>query len=204
MPVPRSRPLPAVILDRPLIRLYEISLLIGIEEFPTVALRKICAGLDPPIVPVTYGIDVDDDIDDENDGDVDPDEYTDLLTPRDAHRLIKHVITRHNHSLKYRHPKQLDRVTLLLWMCGLHARVKRSPQPYARTVEYEIRRIKKLKEPFRTMRAVDLMSKYVDAKDIAKSFFELRMPAEVERVERKLDKLCGLAVEDDDEDGDGE
>jgi hypothetical protein len=78
---------------------------------------------------------------------------------------------------------------MLLWLCGLHTYTKRTPPNYSWTIENEIRRISRLKEPFKTNRAIDLLTRFVDAESVAKSFFEFRLPAEAEKIENKLENL---------------
>jgi hypothetical protein len=185
MPVPSERPLPTVILDRPLIRLYEISLLLGIDDYPTNALLKLCATLDPPVTPITY----------QYTSKSEKGEYDDLISPRDAHRLMKTIAEKHNKQFR-RKPAALDRVSLLLWACGLHTFVMKRPPPYSFTVEQEIKRIRKLKEPQRTIRAIDLLNRYMDAKVIAENW-PWNQPKAMEAIERRLNKLCGVPEDDD-------
>lgn len=183
MPLPSNHTLPAIILDRPLIRLYEISILINDGEFTIPELRTLCASVKPPIVPVSY-----------HPMKRDRDNYDDLISPHNAHRLLRIVAKTRRNRIRSRPPDRLDRVSLLLWMCGFKPWQIQRGIPYSRTAEKEIKRIAKLREPHRTVRALDLMARYVDAKVIAENI-PWRCPKEMEVIQRKLDRLCGLPDE---------
>src|SRR5580692_842917 len=137
MPATIANSIASSVITRPLIRLYEISMLLDTETLTPHALRKVCESSDPPI-PITTGI-------------VGHLRYDDLLTPAHTHRLLKIVITKHNDRLneRERQPECLDRVNLLLWLCGLNNVTMLRPRPYSRALEYEIKRIAKLREPHR-------------------------------------------------------
>jgi hypothetical protein len=177
--------LPQTVLNRPLIRLYEISMLLDTETLTPHALRKVCESADPPI-PITTGI-------------VGHLRYDDLLTPAHTHRLLKIVITKHNDRLADRdsRPRALDKVSLLLWMCGLsNVPTLHKPPPYSRLIEREISRIARLKEPARTLRIIDLMARWTDAATIARNW-PWNHPDQMEKIQERLDRLCGIEVEDD-------
>lgn len=96
-----------------------------------------------------------------------------------------------------------DRLTLWLWMLGLD-KVKLSNNmpgghwaPYQLTIEREIKRIAKLREPNRTLRAMDLLQRFVDARIIAHAMLNHRPLEQVEVVEEYLAKLI---QEDEDKD----
>jgi hypothetical protein len=190
MPATVHNPIASSVITRPLIRLYEISMLLDTETLTPHALRKVCESADPPI-PITTGI-------------VGHLRYDDLLTPAHTHRLLKIVITKHNDRLADRdsRPRALDKVSLLLWMCGLsNVPTLHKPPPYSRLIEREISRIARLKEPARTLRIIDLMARWTDAATIARNW-PWNHPEQMEKIQERLDRLCGIEVEDEDEDED--
>lgn len=158
------------VIERPLIRLAEISNLLHVS-IPR--LRKLCALATPIPVPVTESL-----------------EFGELLSPAAAQLLIDRVIAI---DTPREPPKCHDRVSLLLWMCGLSGKVepRRRPKPYSASIEEEITRIARLKEPHRTLRALDLLARFCDARVIASALMETRLPREIEVIERKLDELTG-------------
>lgn len=152
------------VVHRPLIRLEEVSEALGLSVSH---LRDLCALANPIPIPIS----------------LDP-VFGELLSPIAVHALITRA-----------QPKDispgLGRAQLLLWMCGLDHNLKRKPKPYSRKLEDEIRRIAKCKEPNRTIRAVELLVRFVDAKQVARAVLEVRLPREMERIEEKLEELAG-------------
>jgi hypothetical protein len=152
------------VVHRPLIRLEEVSGVLGLSVSQ---LRDLCALPSPIPIPIS----------------LDP-VFGDLLSPIAVHALITRA-----------QPQEispgLGRAQLLLWMCGLDHNLKRKPKPYSRQLEDEIHRIARLKEPNRTIRAVELLVRFVDAKLVAKAVLEVRLPAELERIETRLEELAG-------------
>jgi hypothetical protein len=78
-------------------------------------------------------------------------------------------------------------------MCGLHGRKRPA---YAQSVEQEIKRIAKLKEPEKTLRGLDLLSRFVDARLTAESVLKLKrlpntkVPKVAVEAEAKLERLA--------------
>lgn len=133
------------LLDRPLIALSEISQFTRIKPL---RLRSMCALAEPE--PISIGAD-------------------DALTPNAAHSLLLRVIEHRKRKHIHRHPRAKDRISLLLWMCGLDGadQLARRPPTYAKSLDTEISRIARLPEPHRTAVATELLSRFVDASAIA-------------------------------------
>ena len=168
---PHLPPLP----DRPLIRLEEISAMLKV---PTERLRLLCQpskwhDFDIPIVThPTYG---------------------ELLSVTSTQRLLERVIEQRAAERRRSAVKQ-DRIGLLLWMCGLDQVLRRKPRDYADDLESEVNRIAKLKDPARTIQAVRLLSRFVDARKIAVALRRTEMPVDVAKVQDRLEEMSGGRV----------
>lgn len=160
------------ILHRPLIRLTEIS---DLAKVPIDRLRGLCEQQSPIPIPVqSHKL------------------YGELLSPSATQMLLQRV---HAASLSARPdlPSRFDRISLLLWLCSLDAKLKRKPRPaYSKKLEEEIKRIARLPEPHRTMRGLELLARYADARVIADTLVNARLPTHIERIERKLNELTGF------------
>jgi hypothetical protein len=160
------------ILDRPLIRLEEVA---SHLHTSVSRLRRLCAEASPLPVPMS----------------VHP-VFGELLSPASARTLIDRVIVTHTHGRSDPPPNCHDRVGLILWMCGLHSRKR---QTYVESVEQEVRRISRLKDPERCVRALDLLSRFVDARLTAQALLELKrlpnteLPRAAVDAESKLEEL---------------
>lgn len=111
--------------------------------------------------------------------------FGELLSPQGFIRLLDTLFG-------YREPMRFDRVALVEWMRGLKTGQRlRSNLPYSRLLELEIRRIARLKEPERTMRAVALWESYYDAKRVANCLanYRRRVKREMMRTEGQLGRL---------------
>ena len=91
----------------------------------------------------------------------------------------------------YSESAHFDRAHLLLWMMGIGKdKLNKSPIPYDQRLEMEIARIAKLREPERTMRAVELLGRFTDAQTLAQSV--IAMPNRVGKLEGKLRRIAGV------------
>jgi hypothetical protein len=159
--------------DRPLIRLEEIA---SHLHTSIGRLHKLCAEATPLPIPITMHP-----------------TFGELLSPASTRRLIDLVIVTHTHGRSDPPPICHDRISLLLWMCGLHGRKR---QTYSDSVEAEVKRISKLRDPERTMRALDLLSRFVDARMTAEAVLRLKrlpntkIPRVAEAAEARLSHLA--------------
>jgi hypothetical protein len=126
--------------------------------------------------------------------------YGELLSLAATHALIKRTLTFPGGVPALPVPPAChDRITLLLWMCGLDMSAiprtrGRTMRSYAYSVETEIKRIARIKDPTnRVLRALDLLGRYVDARKLAEGFWSAHKPVEMERIERKLEEVIGAA-----------
>ena len=101
----------------------------------------------------------------------------------------------HNNNLP--EPPPLDRLSILLWMCGFDGETRRllrgkMPGAYSRRVEAEIKRISKLQEPMRTQRANDFIERYIDSNTLCAAIRMkyLRIVKEQEKIEERLAQLA--------------
>jgi hypothetical protein len=161
------------ILDRPLIRLEEIASHLHTNVGK---LRRLCADAKPlPIPIVTHPA------------------FGELLSPASTRMLIDIAIVTHTHGRSDPPPHAHDRISLLLWMVGLHGRKRPT---YARSVEMEVARIARLKDPERCIRALDLLSRFVDARLTAQAVIALgrlpntKLPRVAEAAEERLSQLA--------------
>jgi hypothetical protein len=155
--------------ERPLIALRDIAARIRVT---VERLRDICANCKPKPISV----------------------YRDkilgeLVAPNHACELIRQAMAAR---------QSFDRISLLMWMCGLDmdVNIRRRPRPYALAIEYEVRRLRKLRDPERTIQALKLLSRYVDAKVVAESVLKSRFPWEAEEIGRQLEKMTGGKMDD--------
>lgn len=186
-PVVPSVPLP----DRPIITLSEAANTLhsrihgnrSDSEMPEVrsmaALRVLCerTDIEGDHLPIPIG--------DDN-----------TLTTTSLHRLVKRIAALSESRLDHRGGvplASLDRISLLIWMMGLDEKVVARPPKYAAKIDTEIKRIARLREPSRTLVACELLTRFCDAKAVARAMFELKLPADAEKIEARLDKLTGIA-----------
>jgi len=155
--------------ERPLIALRDIA---ARTKVTVERLRDICANCKPKPIPMhedkVLGA---------------------LVAPNHACELIRQAMATR---------QSFDRISLLMWMCGLDMDVdiRRKPRPYAIAIEYEVRRLRKLRDPERTIQALRLLSRYVDAKVVAESVLKSRFPWEAEEIGRQLEKMTGGMVDE--------
>lgn len=160
------------LVHRPLIRLEEIA---ELTRIPIQRLRGLCEDAVPVPIPISL-----DSV------------FGELLSPAATQILLSRIDSIRN---KHERPAQHDRISLLLWMCGMERKLKHRPKAYAQTIEAEVKRIRKLSEPERTIMAAQLLSRYVDAKEIAQAMLSVHLPREAEEIEYALIELSGGDLE---------
>lgn len=82
------------------------------------------------------------------------------LTPYNLHRLL-------TCQQSIRNPRHVDRISMLLWLCGLDTPNPMQSPMFDVVMEREARRVAKLPEPARTDAALLLLGRYRDAVEIA-------------------------------------
>jgi len=158
--------------ERPLFTLEEVVQLAEIAPPPgkkgvqgIVLLRKLCAAFSIPIHV--------------DDG------FGELMSPISFIRLLDALFG-------YRDPMRFDRAALMEWMRGMKTGYRlRCHLPYSKLLELEIRRIARLREPERTMRAVALWESYYDAKRVSNCVGQYRVSVRrrMEWLEARLGRL---------------
>jgi hypothetical protein len=157
--------------DRPLIALTEIAAHLHVT---VTRLRGLCADRSPLPIPVTPHP-----------------THGELLSLNSTRMLIERALASKSHGRKDR-PHAHDRISLLLWLTGLHGRPRKS---YDQSVEDEVHRISRLSEPARVLRALDMLARYVDAKSVAEALYRLKrlpktkLPAKAVSAEQRLREL---------------
>lgn len=166
--------------ERPLFTLNEVVLMADIappKDNRTTALdllRKICAAYAIPIhVDEAWG---------------------ELMSPVSFIRLLDALFG-------YREPMRFDRAALVEWMRGLKTGKRlRCNLSYSRLLELEIRRVARLREPERTMRAVAFWESYYDAKTISNCLTRYRASVQEQmrvteiRLGRLMKKITGQEI----------
>lgn len=113
------------------------------------------------------------------------------LTPHNLHRLLTCQQSIHN-------PRYGDRISMLLWLCGLDTPDPRQSPMFDVVMEREARRVAKLPEPARTDAALLLLGRYRDAVEIADALHrgdrrlrEERM-AKGDKFRERMEKAAGI------------
>lgn len=114
------------------------------------------------------------------------------LTPHNLHRLL-------TTQQSIRNPRHVDRISLLLWLCGLDTPNPMKAPLFEVVMEREARRVSKLPEPARTDAALLLLGRYRDAEEIANALHRGDRRERVERIskgeefKKRMEKTAGIS-----------
>lgn len=119
--------------------------------------------------------------------------FGELLTPKDLGKLLAKVVPRwHDHP-------RFDRISMLQFLAGepISNKMQYRSLSYNERLERELKRVSRMAEPYRTLRAITIMESLRDAKTIAGAIKEYRRrlrDPDVVRADQAVSRLMSNIV----------